>query len=115
METINSVQIALQLFEESSVLQIDATERGNYKVGNKNYDKIIKAVEFLKSENSLDALLPYLSHNSAGVRLWAASYLLGFDEKNAIKILEELKKQKGIISLIAEATLDEWKKGNLKL
>lgn len=114
METINNIQSALELFERSSILQVEATERGDYKTGNKNYDKIIKAANFLKAENSINSLFPYLCHPSIGVRLWAAFYTLTFNEKEAVKTLEEIIKSDGMVSLTAETTLNEWKKGNLK-
>ncbi len=114
METISSIETALKIFEEASTKQVEATEIGDYKNGNKNYDKIIKVISFLKTENSIESLLQYLSHSSIGVRLWSACYILPINEKMAIKVLENITKEEGIISLTAETTLNEWKKGNLK-
>lgn len=57
------------------------TERGDYKVANKNYDIVAKAVAFLKERNEVDKLLNFLTHSSVGVRMSAATYLLLIQEK----------------------------------
>lgn len=111
---IKDINTALQLFEEASIKQAEATEQGDYRMGNKCYDRITKAVAFLKSENAIGNLLKYLSSPSVGLRLWSASYLLLVYEKEGIKVLEEIIRSPGIHSLTAETTLSEWKKGKLK-
>lgn len=65
---IRDIDAALEIFEDASIKQSEATEQGDYKAGNKYYDKIIKAVTFLKSENALNQLEKYLSHSSVGVK-----------------------------------------------
>ena len=40
---INNIKKALEIFEEASVKQAEATEQGDYKTGNKCYDRITKA------------------------------------------------------------------------
>lgn len=114
METINDISVALKIFEEASIIQVEATENGNYRTGNKNYDKIVTAFSFLKSQNSIDRLSQYLNHQHIGPRLWSAYYTLPIDEKKAINVLKELTKHPGIIALTAETTVEEWKKGKLK-
>lgn len=114
METINDINKALKIFEEASIIQVESSENGDYKTGNKNYNKIVKAVSFLKNLNSINSLFQFLDHKHPGPRIWSAYYTLPIDEKNAVKVLKELSNQPGIISLIAKTTLDEWKKGNLK-
>ncbi|MEM0942125.1 MAG: DUF2019 domain-containing protein [Bacteroidota bacterium] len=114
MKKIKDIDTALAIFEEAAIKQAEATETGDYKTGNKHYDEITKAVAFIKNENAVESLKPFLSHSSIGVRLWAACYLLPVDEKQGVKTLEEIAKSSGIHSLTADTTLSEWKKGNLK-
>lgn len=114
MKKIIDIETALQMFEEASIIQVQSSENGDYKTGNKNYDKIVNAVSFLKKNNSIDSISYYLDHKSIEVRLWAACYFLPIDEKKAINVLKEITKQQGIIATTAEITLTEWKKGNLK-
>lgn len=114
MKKIKDIETALAVFEEASIKQTEATEQGDYKTGNKHYGEITKAVAFIKSENAIANLRPLLSHSSVGVRMWAACYLLPVDEKEGIKVLEQIAKSSGIHALTADTTLSEWKKGNLK-
>jgi hypothetical protein len=115
MTTLTDISSGLVLFEESAIRQADATEIGDYKKANKNYNNIIKAVDFIRDKKELLVLVPFLEHRNLGVRLWAATYLLPIREKFAIRTLEEISSGKGIHSLTAETTLDEWQKGNLSL
>lgn len=115
MNKIKDVTTAMALFEEAALKHTEATEQGDYKSANKSYDKIIKAIDFLRSEDQVKALLNFFQHNSEGVRGWAATYLLPIEEGEAIKVLEEIAKGPGIRALAAETTLNEWKNGNLKL
>jgi hypothetical protein len=112
---IKDLKNALELFEDAAKEHAIATERGDYIAANKNYVKIIASVTFLKGENALDSLLPFLNNESVGVRIWASTYILPKHEKVGIKVLKEIMKQGGIHSLNAEMTLSEWKKNNLKL
>lgn len=112
---IKDIHTALKIFEEAAAKHAEATEQGNYKTGNKHYDKIIKAGTFLNEEGALNNLQSYLSNSNVGIRLWAASYFLTVNEAEAIGALDNIVQYSGIHSLIAETTLIEWRKGNLKL
>ena len=111
----NDIETALKIFEEAAIKQAEATEKGDYKVGNKYYNKLTEAALFLKNKNAVGALQSYLDSSFIGVRLWSAYYLLPLCEKEAARILEEISIVPGIHSLTAKTTLSEWKKGNLKL
>lgn len=114
MMKIKDIRTALEIFEEASMKQAEATERGDYKTGNKCYDRINKAANFLKNENAICSIKEFLSSPFVGVRLWAACYWLSVNENEGTLVLEEIVKSSGIHSLTAETTLSEWKKGNLK-
>jgi hypothetical protein len=111
---MKDIKTTLEIFLEAANKQAEATEQGDYKMANKCYDKIIKSIAFLKSENAIDKLLEYLTDSSIGVRLWSASFLLPVYEEKGKGVLKDIVKTKGIHSLTAETTLSEWKKGNLK-
>jgi trans-aconitate methyltransferase len=113
MKKIKDIDTALEVFKEAAKVHGEATETGNYKLGNKNYDLIVKAVAYLKELNQTAQLYQLLDNINLSVRIWAATYLLPVDEKDALKVLDEASKGKGIISLNAELTIQEWKKGHL--
>ena len=115
MKKITDKSAALNLFEQAALKHSEATEEGDYKTGNKNYTLIIKAINFLKEKNEVSCLTSFLKHPSAGVRCWAALYLLPICENEAVRTLEDLSKNNGFHSLDAETTLSEWRKGNLIL
>lgn len=115
MTKIKDISTALSLFEEAATKHAAATKEGDYKTGNKNYDKVVKAVSYLKEQGSIDELLQYLNHDMVGIRLAAATFLLPKHEKKGIEVLETISKSSDFFSFIAETTLSEWRKGNLKL
>jgi hypothetical protein len=115
MTKIKDIPTALSLFEEAATKHAEATMQGDYKTGNKNYDKVVKVVSYLKAQDSIDELLQYLNHDIVGIRLAAATYLLPKYEKKGIEVLEGISKSSDFFSFIAETTLNEWRKGNLKL
>jgi len=41
MTTIKNISEALKIFEEETVTQTQASEKGDYKMGNKSYKKIV--------------------------------------------------------------------------
>lgn len=114
MTKIEDIKTALRLFEDAAAKQAEATENGNYKLGNKCYDQIVNAIAFLKEHDAIDSLLNFLDNSSVSVRMWAASSLLPKYEKESIRVLEIIAAGSGIHSLTAETTLTEWKEGNLK-
>ncbi len=114
LKPIKDIQTALALFQEAATKHAEETEQGKYKTGNKRYDEIMAVVKFLTQNNSMQCLHSFLSPNSVGVRLWAASFLLPTHEKESIRVLKEIQRIDGILSLVAETTLSEWRKGKLK-
>ncbi|MBZ4043676.1 DUF2019 domain-containing protein [Flavobacterium hibisci] len=111
---MKNIEIARDVFLESSAKQAEATENGDYKTANKYYDKIIKSANFIKNENEINIFYDYLSNPNVGVRLWSAYFLLPVNEREALKVLKDIVKTNEIHSLTAETTVKEWKKGNLK-
>lgn len=114
MKNIKKTEEILVEFEDAADKQVEATEQGNYKLGNRCYDKIILAVNFLKRKDEIRLLYPLLHHNSIGVRMWAASYLLPMYPIESVEILEQIASQSGIRAFTAKIILEEWEKGTLK-
>lgn len=115
MKKLNNLETALIQFEEAASKHANATEHGDYKSANKNYAIITKVILFLKEQNEIRKLSNFLNHNSIGVRIWAATYLLPILEDEASQVLDQISRKSGIHSLTAKTTLSEWRKGNLKL
>ncbi len=114
MKKFNDIQSALEVFKEAAKCQAEATEKGNYKLANKYYNKIVSATLLLKNTNSLTLLTDLMTDYSIGVRLWSACYLLPINEKESISVLEKIAKEPNIHALTADTTINEWEKGNLK-
>lgn len=115
MKQANNINEVIKGFEESAVQHTLATDIGDYKVANKNYKSMVKAVDYLKNWKSLNILTPLLKHSNLGVRLWSATFLLSVNEDCAIQTLQELSHGNGITSFNAQITLREWQAGRLKI
>jgi hypothetical protein len=112
---IKNKENALALFEINAINHAEATEEGNYKEGNKCYKLIHASKNYLEAIGELSSLSIMLNHSSVGPRMWAASYLLPLIEGEAEKVLKNIISERGIHSLTAETTLNEWHSGKLKL
>lgn len=115
MVKLRDTKTALDKFEEAAKMHAEATEQGDYKIANKCYAIIAKAVLFLKEQNEIQQLSVFLNHNSVSVCGWAATYLLPIAEQEALRVLEQIAGGTGIQSFDAKMTISEWRKGNLKL
>jgi hypothetical protein len=115
MTKIKDTATAILRFEEAATKHAEATEQGDYKTANKNYAVIVKAITFLKEQDEVQKLSELLNHSSAGVRMWAATYLLPVSESEGLRVLKQIEEETGIHSFTAKITISEWGKGNLKL
>lgn len=114
-QQIQDLDEALFLFEEAAINHGHASEKGDYKFGNRNCEIIFEVIQFLKKNNKIISLMIFLDHPSDSVKSWAASYLLPLKESEAVNTLQEISKGKGIIAFSAGITLKEWRKGTLGL
>ncbi len=107
----------IRIYEECAIKHGEGTEKGDYKLANKNHDRLMKAFEKILDYGTIgrDAILKLLQHQDASVRCWAATHSLNYDEPQAIKTLEEITRGKGLICSDAKIVIEEWRKGNLKL
>jgi len=113
---IKNIETALKIFEDAAITYSEASKKGDYKIANKNYDKVVVAAEFLKQQGAIQLVSRFLDHASPGVRNGAAAYLLPMQEQDAVRVLEAIANgPRGVHRLEAEMILSEWRKGNLKL
>lgn len=114
MKKVETIEQALELFEKYSISRGTAIDSGNSKSANRCYDKIRNLILFLRERKELPQLAIFYHHPNAFVRLAAAANLLPVFEKESLKVMREITKEKGIVSLEAEMTIKEWKNRNLK-
>jgi len=114
MKKIKDIATAIEIFKEAAKIHGEATEVGDYKLGNKNYHLIFKVITYLKETDQIALLIQLLDDTNLSVRIWAAAYLLPINEERALEALNEASKGNGIIPFNAKVTIDEWKKGHLK-
>ena len=89
---------------------------GDYKRNNMLYLKIEKIYVALKASQRMNELVELYTHENPYVRLTAATYTLTICPQQAEKVLKDLMPiKKSLVGFTAEMTLQEWRKGNLKL
>ena len=115
MKIINSINMALKLFEESAILHGFSTLSGDYKQCNKHYECIMGCIEYLYNNKEVDTLKPFLDNKNTSVRMWAAYALLPLYTNKCKSVLAEISFQQNILGFTAETTLQEWEKGKLKI
>ena len=112
---IRSIEDAISIIEESASVQAKATEIGDYKLGNKHFDREMKALAFLHQQGHLSDLKIFLHHQDVGVRAFAAYALLPVYEDLCKAVLLEISNgYQNIHGFDAEMILKEWDKGNIK-
>lgn len=75
----------------------------------------MKCVKFLKQENKIDLLLPFLEHENISVKCVAASILLSVYTKESKKNLKWIKRNyEDTNGLLAKIILDKWRKEKRK-
>lgn len=96
------------------VLIMETVRNAEITKANKAANKIFEVVTELKDQDNLQYLVKFLQHDNDSVGLWGASYLLNVQEEIALNVPHTLiGKPKSLLSLSAEVTLSEWKKGTL--
>ncbi len=117
LESLTIFELTARI-EKAASLHGQATERGDYRVGNKQYDLLVSLHKELKRRGGEGraAILSLMRSADIGVRLWAATFALRFAPEQAALVLEEIARgPRSTTRFTAEVTLEEWRKGNLKL
>ena len=105
----------VKAYANAAVAHRQASWGGDYKRANKEYDTIAAIYRELRErgESAQRLLLPLLEHPDPAVKSWAAAHALEFSPNEGERVLEELSQGTGMLSLNAETTLSEWRKGTL--
>jgi hypothetical protein len=107
---------AINAIIESSKRHSDATDIGDYKTANKNYNVIQKAVTYLRENDGLSELKNLLTNDEISVKVWVATFLLKHYEQDAVTVLEDVaKKSIPQHSFNAKMVLQEWRNGRLNM
>ena len=112
MEYRKDIQEFIDLIETWSELSMDFNH-SNTRMLNQLHDEYHQKFKRLREEDRLDEIIPFLYHPSKAVSNVIATYCLIHDEKLAIKRLEELSKESGLIGMGSKSNLEEWHRGNL--
>lgn len=113
MKQFDNISKALTDFRLAAATQVVATESGDYKKGNKAFERIIQILKYLKGLGKMNELEALLSDSNVGVRMFAAYGLLSTFPKIAVPVLKEISQREDIHSLTAKATLEHWEQGTL--
>lgn len=92
-----------------------ATEQGNHRRANQQYDRLTAVYGELRSRGAgaQRALLPLLDDIDPHVQAWAAAHALEFAPDRGEPVLKRLASGSGVVSFNASMTLEEWKNGSL--
>ena len=106
---------ALAEYTNNAVLHGQATEGGRHRDANKAHDRLLAALAALTAMEARGRLTELFEHEDASVRCWAATHLLGTDEANAKRVLDELASRPDFVGLGATQVLKLWGEGRLTL
>ena len=112
--SIHSTEEAIAQFCTATTKHAEASETGEYKVGNAAYAQIIEALRWLKDNQETQLLYPLLTALSIGTQLWAATYLLTTGNLAAEAVLLESAQLDSIHGFNSKITLQEWRAGRLQ-
>lgn len=99
---------------EAIRLYYSGTNEGNSRRTNKGAQKLDEYFLIIKDTKMSSIFEELINHKNIAVQYKAATDLLVFDEKKALKKLKELEKDESIIGFEAKYTIKEWNNGNLK-
>ena len=115
-DKLNNIELVISTIIDSSKKHAIASENGEYKIANKNFDIVKKAVVYLRENNGINNLKQLLTYDDESVKLMAATYLLKHFEKESIDVIENIAFQTiSNQSFNAKMILQEWYKGNINL
>jgi hypothetical protein len=103
-----------QLIEEAEEYGTGLLD-GDSKKANKAEDRFRNLVKNAELNSREILLKPLCEHENVAVRICAATYLLPIQQGFAVSILKECANNKSVVGLMAEAVLDMWKNGQLKV
>jgi hypothetical protein len=100
-------------FKEASLKHFQATQSGDYKVANKNADRIHKT--FLKMRElgteAREALLQVATQDDGASAAMAATYSLKYAPERSLAVLRRLSSDRGILGFNASQAIKRWQSG----
>ena len=114
METNTKIQDAVAQYKTACILQGQAFDKGNFKKANKYFEEETKCVDFLKENNALNELFPFLYEEDENLRISTAAVLMHIDTNACLAVLNDIaNKSHGVTNINAEMTISEFKKGHI--
>jgi hypothetical protein len=114
----SGIDKVIESFVAAAKMHGAATEEGNWKKANRQYDLMATAFDQLKLHGRTEwkaSFLDLLQHENEFVRCAAAARTLEFAPARAEQVLIELSQQPGVVSLDAQMILERWRAGDLTL
>ena len=104
-------------FAEAVVAQDECLERGDAKTGNKHANRFFAAFRKLRAmgDSGREALAALLRDPRPAVRSTAAVFLLRYKTADALAVLRELSKRRGMIGFEASEAIKRWEEGTWQL
>ncbi|WP_394891388.1 hypothetical protein ACG873_08945 [Mesorhizobium sp. AaZ16] len=104
---------------DSAILHLKLLNERDRRGSNAAHDRLIRAIAEIRKQNDRGRsfLLGNLTHPDENVRLWSAAHLLPLEERLALAELKRLEKdaKSWVVSLNADVTATEWRKGSLNI
>ena len=105
----------VEKFKQMAIKSFEAEKLGEHKVVNRCYKALNKIAADLYKNGEIGNLKPLMYSEHDAVRCNVAIALLPIYTEEAEAVLEELSPKKGAsLYMVAEMTLREWRKGNIK-
>lgn len=112
---MSSVRGLISIYAENAKKHGEATLRGDSKVANICYDRMIESIKQIYELDPEGRLfLELLDNGSESVKLWCATHGLFINKNTSMMTLQELANGAGIFSFSASIVLEEWMKGSLE-
>jgi hypothetical protein len=117
MERGNKAEDLVRQFAETVVAQDACLERGDAKTGNKHARRRFATFGKLRGmgDSGREALAVLLQDPRLNVRTTAAAYLLRYKTAEALAVLREAAKGRGMIAFESSEAIKRWEDGTWQL
>ena len=90
---------------------------GSVAKGNRYANQCYAAFRQLREQGNIgrDALVPLLGHEDLELRSTAAAFLLRHKHHDAMRVLNELANNEGMVGFCAQQCIKRWEEGNWQL
>ena len=105
--------VLVKQFADETVKQTNEIFHGTAGKGNQHAKRRVAAFKKLRAmgDPGRDALAVLLSHENPDVRSMAAVYLLRYRTAEALAVLREVARGKGLVAFEAEEAIKRWEEG----